>query len=171
MLHCGSSSKGDLWLHLSALHPPLLVSTGTAVSTPSPRRPHLSQGHLFIRTPVVLAVSRCCPCPLRHLRLFPSSFRVVVCILMTLNPPCSSAFSTGASCSFGELSLLAAFSLPLLMGAPLFLDLASAGNQFTALALLFFCLQNCYFPRPPAGCWTSRIEYPLLSHFACLQLN
>lgn len=115
--------------------------------------------------------SRCCPCPLWHLRLFPSFFRVVVCILMTLNPPCFSAFSTGASCSFGELSLLAAFSLPLLMGAPLFLDLASAGNQFTALALLFFCLQNCYFPRPQAGCWTSRIEYPLLSHFACLQLN
>lgn len=30
--------------------------------------------------------SHCCPCPLQHLRLFPSFFRVVVCILMTLNP-------------------------------------------------------------------------------------
>ena len=75
-------------------HRPTAPISPKVISSSEPRRPP----------------SHCCPCPLQHLRLFPSFFRVVVCILMTLNPPCSSAFSIGASCSFGELSLLAALS-------------------------------------------------------------
>lgn len=97
--------------------------------------------------------SLCRPWPLQPLRLFSSFWRAVTCISMTLNPPSFSAFSTGASCSFGEWGLHAAFSLPLLMGAHLFLGLASAGNPLTALGLIFLCLQTSISQghRLPAG--------------------
>ena len=122
------------------------------------------QGHLFIR--ITAPPSLCHPCPLQHLRLFSSFLRVATCILMTLNPPCFSAFSTGASCTFGELGLHAAFSLPLLMGAHLFLDLASAGNQLTALGLIFLCLQNSISQghRLPAG----HLELNILFYLFCM---
>lgn len=165
MLPGDSSSEGGLWPHFPTPHPALFVYTGTAVSTPSPHRPHYSQGHLFFRTPL----SSQSLLPVSSAAFAPVSFLLQGCRLHfdDSESPCSSAFSTGASCSFGELSLLAAFSLPLLTGAPLFLDLASTGNQFTALALLFLCLQNSFIsqgPRLSAGPLELNILFYLILH-------